>query len=185
MPPSSGTASIAGADILLEPEEVRRKIGYLPETPPLYEEMTVSEYLRFVAEIKGVASALIQSRLDDVLERCYLTTVSSKLCSQLSRGFKQRVGLAQAIIHNPEVVILDEPTSGLDPKQIIDIRNTIANLREGRTVILSTHILPEVQAICNKVVIINRGKIVREDSLEALTKEASLEQIFIESISQQ
>jgi ABC-2 type transport system ATP-binding protein len=185
MPPSSGTASIAGADILLEPEEVRRKIGYLPETPPLYDEMTVSEYLRFVAEIKGVASALIQSRLDDVLERCYLTTVSSKLCSQLSRGFKQRVGLAQAIIHNPEVVILDEPTSGLDPKQIIDIRNTIANLREGRTVILSTHILPEVQAICNKVVIINRGKIVREDSLEALTKEASLEQIFIESISQQ
>ncbi len=185
MPPSSGTATIAGADILLQPEEVRRKIGYLPETPPLYDEMTVSEYLRFVAEIKGVASSLISSRLDDVLERCYLTTVASKLCNQLSRGFKQRVGLAQAIIHNPEVVILDEPTSGLDPKQIIDIRNTIGNLREGRTVILSTHILPEVQAICNKVVIINRGKIVREDSLEALTKQGSLEQIFIESISQQ
>ena len=185
MPPSAGTAIIAGSDILTDPDGVRRKIGYLPETPPLYDENTVTEYLRFVAEIKGVEKSLISSRIQDVLERCYLTSVHKKLCRQLSRGFKQRVGLAQAIIHNPEVVILDEPTSGLDPKQIIDIRNTIGNLREGRTVILSTHILPEVQANCNKVVIINRGKIVREDSLEALTKNASLEQVFIESISQQ
>jgi ABC-2 type transport system ATP-binding protein len=185
MPPSSGTAVVAGADILQNPDEVRRKIGYLPETPPLYDEMTVSEYLRYVAEIKGVEKNAVKSRLSDVLERCYLTSVQKKLCRQLSRGFKQRVGLAQAIIHNPEVVILDEPTSGLDPKQIIDIRNTIANLREGRTVILSTHILPEVQAICNKVVIINRGKIVREDTLESLTRSTSLEQVFIESITQQ
>ena len=185
MPPSSGTALVAGFDISSQPDEVRKRIGYLPETPPLYDEMTVVEYLSFIAEIKGVASNQRRARLTDVLERCYLTGVRNKLCRQLSRGYKQRVGLAQAIIHDPEVVILDEPTSGLDPKQIIDIRKTIGNLREGRTVILSTHILPEVQAICNRVVIINRGEIVREDTLSAITETKSLEQVFIESITAQ
>ena len=182
MPPTSGTAVVAGHDIITEADEVRKKIGYLPETPPLYDEMSVVEYLSFIAEIKGVPRSQQKSRLEDVLERCYLTGVRRKLCRQLSRGFKQRVGLAQAIIHNPEVVILDEPTSGLDPKQIIDIRNTIGNLREGRTVILSTHILPEVQAICNSVVIINRGKIVRHGSLAEVTKTQPLEQVFMDAI---
>lgn len=183
MPPSSGTATVAGYDILTQADEVRKRIGYLPETPPLYDEMTVKEYLRFVAEIKGIARSEIRSAIDRSLESCVLTDVTNKLCRQLSRGFKQRVGIAQAIIHNPEVVILDEPTSGLDPRQIIDIRKTIAQLGEGRTVILSTHILPEVSMVCNKVVIINQGQITLEGSLDAITKEKSLEQVFIESIS--
>lgn len=183
MPPSSGTATVAGFDIMTQPEEVRKRIGYLPETPPLYDEMTVSEYLGFIADIKGIPSKERKASVEKALEGCFITQVRHKLCRHLSRGYKQRVGLAQAIIHDPEVVILDEPTSGLDPKQIIDIRETISKLREERTVILSTHILPEVSMICNKVVIINRGAIVREDTLSALTRDKTLEQVFIESIS--
>lgn len=183
LPPSSGTAKVAGFDIIQASDKVRERIGYLPETPPLYDELTVNEYLSFTAEIKGVPSAQRKVRIQEVLETCYLTTVKNKLCRQLSRGFRQRVGLAQAIIHNPSVVILDEPTSGLDPKQIIDIRNTISNLRKNRTVILSTHILPEVQAICNKVVIINRGSIVIAGTLSEITAAKTLEQVFIEATS--
>lgn len=183
LPPTSGTAVVAGYDILSEADEVRKKIGYLPETPPLYDEMTVREYLTFVGEIKGISKNLLKGAVNQSMERCFITQVQNKLCRHLSRGYRQRVGLAQAIIHDPEVIILDEPTSGLDPKQIIEIRQTISSLREGKTVILSTHILPEVTAVCNRVVIINQGQIVVEDSLDAVTRSKSLEQVFIEAIS--
>jgi ABC-2 type transport system ATP-binding protein len=183
LPPTSGTARVAGFDIITEAQEVRKRIGYLPENPPLYGEMTVREYLRFVAEIKGVPRSLIRTKIDEVLERCFIGDVRNKLCHHLSRGYRQRVGLAQAIIHDPEVVILDEPTSGLDPKQIIDIRKLIKSLGESHCVMLSTHILPEVSTVCDKVVIVSRGRVVRESLLADLTREQSLEQVFIESVS--
>lgn len=185
LPPSSGSASIAGFDILREADEVRKHIGYLPENPPLYPEMTVHEYLKFIAEIKGVPRAKIQERISEVIEQCFITDVRNKLCQHLSRGYRQRVGLAQAIIHDPEVIILDEPTSGLDPKQIIDIRKLIHSLGESHTVVLSTHILPEVSMLCNKVVIISNGRVVIESELGDLTKDKDLEQIFIESVSRE
>lgn len=183
IPPTSGTAKIAGYDILKESDEVRKRIGYLPENPPLYPEMTVLEYLRFIARIKGVSNADAPSRIERCVEQCFLGDVRNKLCQHLSRGYRQRVGLAQAIIHNPEVIILDEPTSGLDPKQIIEIRQMIKDLSQDHTVILSTHILPEVSMVCSKVVIINRGRVVVEDQLEALTQGRPLEQIFIDCVS--
>jgi ABC-2 type transport system ATP-binding protein len=185
LPPSSGSASIAGYDILANPDEVRKRIGYLPENPPLYPEMTVREYLKFIAEIKGVSRNSIQSRIDGVMEQCFIADVQNKLCQHLSRGYRQRVGLAQAIIHEPDVIILDEPTSGLDPKQIIEIRRLIRSLGENHTVLLSTHILPEVSMVCNKVVIINRGRVVIEGMLEDLTRGRDLEQIFLESVSRE
>jgi ABC-2 type transport system ATP-binding protein len=185
LPPSSGSASIAGYDILANPDEVRKRIGYLPENPPLYPEMTVREYLKFIAEIKGVPRNAIQSRIDSVMEQCFITDVQNKLCQHLSRGYRQRVGLAQAIIHEPDVIILDEPTSGLDPKQIIEIRRLIRSLGENHTVLLSTHILPEVSMVCNKVVIINRGRVVIEGMLDELTRGRDLEQIFLESVSKE
>lgn len=183
MPPTSGSAEIAGHDIVSQSEEVRKSIGYLPENPPLYGEMMVVEYLRFVGTIKGVTSRRLPEALDSVLERCGLTDVRRKLCGHLSRGYRQRVGLAQAIIHDPSVVILDEPTSGLDPKQIIQIRELIASLAEGRTVMLSTHILPEVTMVCSKVVIVNKGRTVLEEQLSSLPAGRSLEEIFIECVS--
>jgi ABC-2 type transport system ATP-binding protein len=183
LPPTSGSALVAGYDIVTQSQEVRKRIGYLPENPPLYGEMTVQEYLRFVAEIKGIPRSVIRSKIEEVLERCFIGDVRKKLCQHLSRGYRQRVGLAQAIIHDPEVVILDEPTSGLDPKQIIDIRKLIKSLGESHCVILSTHILPEVSTVCDKVVIINRGRIVKESMLAELTREQSLEQVFIESVT--
>jgi ABC-2 type transport system ATP-binding protein len=183
MPPSSGTALVAGFDILSQADDVRRNIGYLPENPPLYGEMTIKEYLNFIAQIKGVPSYEQKQRVAEVLEQCYLADVQNKLCQQLSRGYRQRVGIAQAIIHRPRVIILDEPTSGLDPRQIIDIRRMIADLAQNHTVILSTHILPEVQSVCSKVVIINRGRIVVESKLEELTRCTSLEQVFIDCVS--
>jgi ABC-2 type transport system ATP-binding protein len=182
LPPSSGTARIAGYDIVSQSDEVRRRIGYLPENPPLYGEMTVEEYLRFVADIKGVPRASRTARVGEVLERCFIADVRKKLCQHLSRGYRQRVGLAQAIIHEPEVIILDEPTSGLDPKQIIQIRELIKSLGTSHTVLLSTHILPEVSMVCSKVVIVSRGRIVRESSLVDLTRDKPLEQVFIESV---
>jgi ABC-2 type transport system ATP-binding protein len=185
LPPSAGRASIAGYDIVTQADEVRKRIGYLPENPPLYPEMTVREYLSFIADIKGVARASKGQRIDEVMERCFITDVRNKLCQHLSRGYRQRVGLAQAIIHDPEVIILDEPTSGLDPKQIIEIRQLIRSLGQTHTVLLSTHILPEVSMVCNKVVIINRGKVVIESLLNQLTREKDLEQIFLESVSQE
>jgi len=184
LPPSSGTASIAGFDIVTQADEVRRRIGYLPENPPLYGEMTVQEYLIFVGRIKGIEKSSLKSALDGALDRCVLGDVKNKLCQHLSRGYRQRVGIAQAIIHDPEVIILDEPTSGLDPKQIIEIRQTIKSLAQQHTVILSTHILPEVSMVCDKVVIINRGQIVLEQQLSELGGR-SLEQVFIECVSKE
>ncbi len=183
LPPTSGTAKVAGFDIVAQADKVRQKIGYLPENPPLYGEMTVVEYLKFIAEIKGVPRASSASRIEEVMERCFIVDVRNKLCQHLSRGYRQRVGLAQAIIHDPEVIILDEPTSGLDPRQIIEIRGLIRSLGQSHTVLLSTHILPEVASVCNKVVIINRGRVVIESMLNQLTKEKDLEQIFLESVS--
>ena len=185
LPPSSGTAQIAGFDIISNPDEVRKRIGYLPDNPPLYGEMRVNEYLKFVAEIKGVAHKDLKEMVDYVLERCFLKDVHRKLCSHLSRGFRQRVGLAQALIHSPEVIILDEPTTGLDPKQIIEIRQFIKTLAADHTVILSTHILPEVSMVCNKVVIINEGRVSLEDDLQNVTKDRTLEQVFLEHVSQE
>lgn len=183
LPPSSGTATVAGYDVVTQGDEVRRCIGYLPETPPLYEEMQVREYLKFVGEIKGVPCKELTSRVDEVLERCFITDVQRKLCRHLSRGYRQRVGLAQAIIHRPQVIILDEPTSGLDPRQITEIRQMIKDLAKDHTVILSTHILPEVSVVCSKVVIVNRGRVVKEGAIGEVTAGKSLEQLFLECVS--
>lgn len=183
LPPSGGTAKIAGFDIVTQGDEVRKRIGYLPETPPVYGEMTVREYLTFVARIKGVRADAVKESVASAVERCFLGDVQNRLCQHLSKGYRQRVGLAQAIIHEPEVVILDEPTSGLDPKQIIEIRQLIAGLARSHTVILSTHILPEVSMVCSKVVIINRGRTVLESSLAELTRGKTLEQVFLECVS--
>jgi len=185
LPPTAGSAQVAGYDIVSQADEVRRRIGYLPENPPLYGEMTVREYLKFIAEIKGVPRAQIMSRVDEVMERCFIADVRTKLCQHLSRGYRQRVGLAQAIMHDPEVIILDEPTSGLDPKQIIEIRRLIKSLGERHTVLLSTHILPEVAMVCSKVVIVNRGRVVVEGALSQLSRDKSLEQVFLESVSRE
>jgi len=181
--PTSGAAKIGGSDIVQNAAEVREKIGYLPETPPLYPELRVTEYLTFVAKIRGMRAAQIRERVEQMIERCVLKDVSRKLCSQLSRGYRQRVGLAQALIHNPPVIILDEPTSGLDPAQIIEIRNVIAALKGEHTVILSTHILPEVSQTCSKVVIIANGRIVTEGNLAELTASHTLEERFLEAVS--
>ncbi|MEK7871311.1 MAG: ATP-binding cassette domain-containing protein, partial [Nitrospirota bacterium] len=169
MPATSGTAIISGFDIFDHPGEVKKRIGYLPENPPLYNDMTIIEYLRFVAEIKGIERRKIRPALARALERCSLGDVAGRLIGNLSRGYKQRVGLAQAIIHNPDFLILDEPTVGLDPKQIIEMRRLIKDLAGEQTIILSTHILPEVTATCNRVIIINEGRIVAVDSPEGLS----------------
>jgi ABC-2 type transport system ATP-binding protein len=169
MPPTSGTAHIAGFDVIQQPAEVKRRIGYLPETPPLYPDLTVTEYLEFVAKLKGIRGPAVAQRLAYVMERCALTDARDKLISKLSKGFRQRTGLAQAIIHNPDVLILDEPTSGFDPKQINEFRELIRGLGGDHTIILSTHILSEVEAICQKVVIINKGRLAATDSVANLT----------------
>jgi ABC-2 type transport system ATP-binding protein len=169
LPATSGTAKVAGFDCFDQPMEVKRVIGYLPETPPLYTEMTVTEYLTFVGRIKGLASSELPNAMDQVMHRLALTEVRERLIGNLSRGFQQRVGLAQALIHNPPVLILDEPTIGLDPKQIIEIRELIKELAGSHTIILSTHILPEATAVARRVVIIHEGRIVAEDSQERLS----------------
>src|SRR5512137_2361504 len=169
LPPSSGSAQIAGFDVLEQPLEVKKRIGYLPETPPLYPEMEVGEYLAFVGRLKGVASGDLKRRLDEVCALCAVVDVRKKLIGHLSKGYRQRVGLAQAIIHNPDVLILDEPTSGLDPHQIIETRDLIKGLAGDHTIILSTHILPEVEATCQRVMIINKGKLVATDTMENLS----------------
>lgn len=168
MPPTEGKATVAGYDVFEQPMEVKKRIGYLPETPPVYPEMEVRDYLAFVAAIKNVPSRDVSRRVDEVLQRCAIADVQHRLISKLSKGYRQRVGLAQAIIHNPEVLILDEPTSGLDPNQIIETRNLIQTLAGEHTIILSTHILPEVEATCKNVIIINKGKVVATDSVERL-----------------
>src|SRR5712675_96531 len=169
LPPTSGTAQVAGFDVLEQPMEVKRRIGYLPETPPLYPEMEVIEYLEFVGRLKGVPKENLARRVDEAAEKCSVGDVKSKLISKLSKGYRQRVGLAQAIIHNPEVLILDEPTSGLDPKQIIETRQLIRSLAGDHTIILSTHILSEIENSCDKVIIINQGKLVATDTVANLT----------------
>lgn len=168
MPASAGTASIAGFDVFEKPLEVKRRIGYLPETPPLYPELLVSEYLGFVAELRGVPKAEKKRRIDQVVERCFLGEVRNRLIANLSKGYRQRVGLAQALIHDPEVLILDEPTVGLDPKQVSEVRGLIKSLRTERTVIYSTHILSEVAATCDRIIIIDRGKIVAQEAINVM-----------------
>lgn len=173
MAPTSGEVKVAGFDVFEDPIEVKRRIGYLPETPPVYNDMYVDDYLRFVANLKGVARERVNSLVAGSIEKTGLGEVRRRLVGNLSKGFKQRVGLAQALVSDPEVLILDEPTVGLDPKQVAEMRQLIRQLRGQHTIILSTHILPEVQASCEKVIIINRGHIVAEDSLEGLSKRMS------------
>lgn len=169
MPPSEGTAHVAGFDCLEQPMEVKRRLGYLPETPPLYQELTVNEYLTFVGRLKGITPSRLPSRKADVIEQVGLGPVHRRVIGHLSKGYRQRVGLAQALIHDPPVLILDEPTVGLDPKQIREIRGLIKSLAGSHTIILSTHVLPEATAICSRVMIIHQGRIVAEDSPERLS----------------
>lgn len=181
MPPTSGSATVAGFDVLEEPMQVKKRIGYLPETPPLYPEMRTSEYLAFAGQLKGLSGTQLKERVDYVCDRCAVSDVRGKLLGKLSKGYRQRVGLAQAIIHNPEVLILDEPTAGLDPKQINETRDLIKSLAGDHTIILSTHILPEVEQTCEQVIIISKGKLVATDSVNNLQKRASgAEQIIME-----
>jgi len=169
MPPSEGKAIVAGYDVLEQPIEAKRRTGYLPETPPLYPDMTVREYLTFVAKIKGVPRKESKSRIGEMMRKTRIDDVADRHCGKLSKGYRQRVGLAQAMLHNPDVLILDEPTAGLDPKQIIETRQLIKGLAGDHTIILSTHILPEVSQTCQRVVIINKGKVVAVDTPDNLT----------------
>jgi ABC-2 type transport system ATP-binding protein len=169
LPPTSGTARVAGFDVLDQSMEVRKRIGYMPENPPLYNEMTVLSFLRFIARVKHVPKAQEKERIDYVVTRCGLESVTHRMLGHLSRGFRQRAGLGQALIHDPEVLILDEPTIGLDPAQIIEIRQLIKSLGGKHTIILSSHILPEVEQTCRRVVIINKGKIIAVDTPEKLS----------------
>lgn len=180
---SEGTATVEGFDVFRDSREARRRIGYLPESPPLYPDMTVRSFLIFVGRIKGVRTKDLRRALDGILEKCVLTEVAGRLIKHLSKGYRQRLGLAQALIHNPPVLILDEPTLGLDPKQIVEIRGLIKELSGDRVVILSTHLLPEVSQLCDKVVIINEGRVAVEQSLEDLTRGSTLEEVFLRHIS--
>ena len=169
MPASEGTVTVAGHDVFSDAIEAKKRTGYLPETPPLYPDMTVRDYVSFVARIKGVPSREVRGRVDDVMKKTHIADMASRHCGKLSKGYKQRVGLAQALIHNPDVLVLDEPTAGLDPKQIIEARQLITELGGNHTVVLSTHILPEVSQTCHRVVIIARGKVVAVDTPDNLT----------------
>jgi ABC-2 type transport system ATP-binding protein len=170
--PTSGSATVAGFDVLEQSLEVKKRIGYLPETPPLYPEMETGEYLTFVGKLKGLSGGELRGRIDYVCDRCAIADVKNKLLGKLSKGYRQRVGLAQAIIHNPDVLILDEPTAGLDPKQINETRDLIKSLGGDHTIILSTHILPEVEQTCEQVIIINKGKLAATDSVHNLQNRA-------------
>jgi ABC-2 type transport system ATP-binding protein len=170
LPPTEGTARVAGHDVFAQPMEVKKRVGYLPESPPLYPDMSVQDYLDFCARIKGVPAKERKGRVSDAIEKVRVGDVRRKLIAKLSKGYRQRVGLAQAILHNPDVLILDEPTAGLDPKQIIETRELIRSLAGSHTVVLSTHILPEVSMTCGRVVIINNGRVVAEDTPENLTR---------------
>ena len=181
LPPTSGSATVAGFDVLEQPLEVKKRIGYLPETPPLYPEMETTEYLEFVGKLKGLSGSQLDKRVDYVCDRCAVADVKTKLLGKLSKGYRQRVGLAQAIIHNPDVLILDEPTAGLDPKQINETRDLIRGLAGDQTIILSTHILPEVEQTCQQVIIINKGKLVATDSVQNLQARArGAESVLVE-----
>ncbi|MSS73481.1 MAG: ATP-binding cassette domain-containing protein [Candidatus Latescibacteria bacterium] len=181
MPATSGVAKVAGYDVFAESLEVRRRIGYMPEQPPLYRDMSVRSFLTFASKIKGVEKARVRSRVDEVMGRCGVDDVADRLIGKLSKGYRQRVGLAQALVHNPDVLILDEPTAGLDPNQIREVRALIRSLAGDHTIILSTHILPEVSVTCERVVIINRGRIVAVDSPGNLTARLKgSERVFME-----
>ena len=169
MPASEGKVTVAGYDVFEQPIEAKRRTGYLPETPPLYPDMTVREYLLFVARIKGIPRREVSGRVDEAMKRTWVADMANRHCAKLSKGYRQRVGLAQAIIHNPDVLVLDEPTAGLDPKQIIETRQLIRELGGTHTIILSTHILPEVSQTCQRVVIISKGKVVAVDTPSNLT----------------
>lgn len=176
MPASSGRVTVAGYDVFKESREVRKRLGYLPENVPLYPEMTVTKYLKYMAKIRGVPRSDVKQQLDNAIEACGLTERRHQIIAQLSRGFRQRVGLAQALIHEPEVLILDEPTSGLDPRQIVEIRELIKTLGKERTILFSTHILPEASLTCERLIIISRGEITGDVQLEngrAVSKQAS------------
>jgi gliding motility-associated transport system ATP-binding protein len=185
MPASNGTVLVDGLDIFERSLEARRRIGYLPETPPLYTDMRVENYLRFVARLRGMARARLDDALEHTLAVCGLTDMRHRICGQLSKGYRQRVGLAQALIHDPPVLVLDEPTIGLDPRQIHEIRELIKTLSGDRTVVLSTHILPEVSQICDKVVIISDGRVVLEEKLTEIPAGTTLEQVFLEAIAKE
>jgi ABC-2 type transport system ATP-binding protein len=181
LPPTAGAATVAGFDVLEQSLEVRRRIGYLPEAPPIYPEMETAEYLKFVGKLKGLKGGDLDKRVDYVCDRCSVTDVKKKLLGKLSKGYRQRVGLAQAIIHNPDVLILDEPTAGLDPKQINETRDLIKGLAGDHTIILSTHILSEVEQTCEQVIIINKGKLVATDSVRNLQARArGAESVLVE-----
>ena len=178
-PATSGTARVAGFDVFEHADEVRRNIGYLPESPPLYLEMRVREYLEFVARITGVPRSQQRVRLADTLERCGLGDVQHRILGKLSKGYRQRAGLAQAVLHNPPILILDEPTSGLDPKQVVEVRKLIRSLAGDHTIILSTHILPEVSMTCERVIIINQGRIVLSRALRELDGQGGASQALV------
>lgn len=181
MPGTDGTVKVDGFDVADQPLEVRRRIGYLPENPPLYPEMTVLGYLRFVAKLKGVTRAKVQDEVNRVMDKANITDVQSRIIAKLSKGYKQRVGIAQALLNDPPVLILDEPTIGLDPKQIHEMRELVKGLAGSHTVVLSTHILPEVEQTCHRVIIIDRGKIVAVDTPQNLrTQVQSGVRVFVE-----
>jgi gliding motility-associated transport system ATP-binding protein len=183
MPPTDGTVRVADFDVVENPIKAKRQIGYLPENLPLYNDMTVEGYLDFVADIKKVSGKNKKSKINLAMERCGISDVRKRIIGNLSKGYRQRLGIAQAIVHDPAVLVLDEPTIGLDPKQIIEIRHLIKSLAGERTVILSTHILPEVTMICTRVVIINQGKIVLEESLDRLSQAVEGAQVLLLKIN--
>ncbi|MFM1921503.1 MAG: hypothetical protein RLZZ303_3137 [Candidatus Hydrogenedentota bacterium] len=183
MPATSGTAKVAGHEVHSDPLAVKRSVGYMPERVPLYEEMAVTAFLDFVARVKGLSRVQRKEEIARALERCGLTDMARRMIGNLSKGYRQRVGLAQALLGNPSVLVLDEPTAGLDPKQIIEIRELIKSLRGDHTVLLSTHILPEVEMVCERVVIVHRGRVVSQERLDAITGARSLEDVFMEAIS--
>jgi ABC-2 type transport system ATP-binding protein len=185
MPASSGQVSVAGFDVFEDAMEVKKRVGFLPENPPLYLEMGVREYIDYVGELKKVDSGKRSGRTDFVLTRCGLKGVANRIIGTLSKGYRQRVGIAQALVHDPEVVILDEPTVGLDPVQIVEIRNLIKSLANSHTVLLSTHILPEVTMTCDRVLLINRGHVLKDGPVSAFTEKSSetLEQAYIRIVA--
>src|SRR5437588_4872878 len=181
IPATEGKAIVAGFDVFDQPIEAKRRTGYLPETPPLYPDMSVAEYLNFVASIKGVPANEKRQRIQQVMVKTRIDDVANRLCSKLSKGYRQRVGLAQSIIHNPDVLILDEPTAGLNPKQITETRQLIKELAGDQTIIQSTHILPEVEQTCQQVIIINKGKLVATDTVQNLQSRArGAESVLVE-----
>jgi ABC-2 type transport system ATP-binding protein len=182
MPPSDGTARVAGYDVFDQPLKVKEKIGYLPENAPLYGHMTVRDYLLFMAEIKGVKRKERKSRVERVIKDCWLEDVQRRLIAHLSKGYKQRVGIAQALVHDPPVLVLDEPTIGLDPNQIIQVRNMIKGLKNNHTIILSTHILPEVSMTCDRIIIIAKGRLVAVDTPDSLSRRLrGSERVYLET----